>query len=86
MLTEQPRRDFLKSMAIAGLSYALGGSHVSAQGLAGQDLGATMVLMNGRIARPDERRAFAYTLSCQPGPWLRSLTDTAGAFSRKGGC
>jgi hypothetical protein len=45
----QPRRDFLKFLAGAGISYALGRSHVSAQTPAGQHTPATLILMNGRI-------------------------------------
>jgi hypothetical protein len=75
MSSEQTRRTFFKSAAAAGLAYAIGGRHLSAQTATGQRPDADLILMNGRIATQDERRSFASAVAIKDGRFLAVGAD-----------
>src|SRR5918994_4813568 len=74
VFSEHTRRHFLKSAAV-GLTYALGGQHMSAETAAGQRSAADMILRDGRIATQDERRSFASAVAIKDGRFLAVGTD-----------
>jgi predicted amidohydrolase YtcJ len=75
MFSEHTRRNFFKSAAAAGLAYSIGGHHISAETAAGQRPDADMILMNGRLATQDERRAFASAVAIKDGRFLAVGTE-----------
>jgi hypothetical protein len=66
-MSEQSRRDFLKTGAMFGLSaYLLGNAELFAFGQTKADL----ILTNGKIATQDERRSFAQAVAVKDGRFL----------------
>jgi hypothetical protein len=75
MSSEQTRRTFFKSAAVAGFPYAIGGRHLSAETAADQPPDADLILMNRCIATQDERRSLASTVAINDGRFLAVGSD-----------